>query len=221
MDELELRLQEALQESQEQHRSLAEENATLQQRVRQVSKRCCAQGYALLPQRPPGWSGTALAGAEVDRSHVCWVGCFVLQQGSCRKALAAHTSTASATATLQQQHVCPGQQGSARSAGHVCQISMCARSAGLCNGAPWVGPQRELEKASWTSAAAQHPLFSFGTGCCSTASRFSAMHHHRPLTAFWPRRVQVCSIASASWGQPKGAKGAQLHTGPTQRPGRR
>ena len=42
VDELEQRLQDALQESEEQHRSLAEENATLQQRVRQVSKLCCA-----------------------------------------------------------------------------------------------------------------------------------------------------------------------------------
>ena len=58
VDELEQRLQEALQESEEQHRSLAEENATLQQRVRQVSRLCCAtqaQGSALLASVCTWW----------------------------------------------------------------------------------------------------------------------------------------------------------------------
>ena len=74
VDELELRLQEALQESEEQHRSLAEENATLQQRVRQVSRLCCAthaQGAALLPQPAPGGSDAAPADAELEESCVC------------------------------------------------------------------------------------------------------------------------------------------------------
>ena len=83
-DELEQRLQEALQESEEQHRSLAEENATLQQRVRQVSRLCRAtpaQGSARLPQTTPGGSDTALAGTELVEA--VWVGWAAL---SCSRA---------------------------------------------------------------------------------------------------------------------------------------
>ena len=66
------------------NRSLAEENATLQQRVRQVSRLCCAtqaQGAALLPQPAPADADPALAGAELVEDYVSWVGCFCLAAG--------------------------------------------------------------------------------------------------------------------------------------------
>ena len=67
VDELELRLQEALQESEEQHRSLAEENATLQQRVRQVGVLCCA---AQVQGLCAGWAGLFDSRAHVGNSSL-------------------------------------------------------------------------------------------------------------------------------------------------------
>ena len=206
VDELELRLQEALQESEEQHHSLAEENATLQQRVRQVSKLCCAtqaQGAALLPQPSPAGADPALAGAELVEDYVSWVGCFVLQQGMHAPALQAQVLCCGLSALPQRLGSAigmaaqpsgrlrchpaaagvPGQQGSARSAGHVCQscqhvcqVSMCARSAGvpgqhvcqvsraLCSGAPGVAPRGSWRKPAGLMLQRSIPHTSLRTG---------------------------------------------------------